>query len=206
MKLNPELWLRQQLWRLLWQGPGAVSVYVSIPTPLICVVVSTIDSPQLKLATWLILWINVVLGFLFIFADEIDSRRHHNLGLLRFSAAKSRNRIEKLGVKSNQLDRFLNALWYDHDLELRFKRMRVRSVELTVLALELLSRLASCYGRCGRRVFEANQAPIVNAIRLFECLPAAEAERTLVEPLKLWLQNSPEFDPEGWALPLFKKA
>jgi hypothetical protein len=81
----------------------------------------------------------------------------------------------------------------------------VRSVELMVLALELLSRLASRYGRCGRRVFEANQGRVVNAMHLFECLPVAEAEKMLVEPLKLWLQDSPEFDPEGWALPLCRK-
>jgi hypothetical protein len=205
MTLNPELWLRQQLWRLLWQGPGAVSVYLSMPTPLICVALSLIDSSQLALVSLFVLSVNVALGVLLILADEIDSCRHHNLGLLRFSAAKSRSRIEKLGVKSKQVDQFLNTLWFDRELELRFKKTRVRSVELMVLALDLLSRLASCYGRCGRRVFEANQAPIVNAMHLFESLPVAEAEKVLVEPLKLWLQDSPEFDPEGWALPLFGK-
>jgi hypothetical protein len=205
MTLNPESWLRRQLWRLLWQGPGAVSMYFSIPTPLICVALSLIDSWQLALASGFLLSVNVALGVLLILADEIDSCRHHNLGLLRFSVAKSRSRIEKLGVKSKQVDRFLNALWLNQELELMFKKTRVRSVELMVLALDLLSRLASCYGRCGRRVFEANQAPIVNAMRLFECLPVAEAEKMLVEPLNLWLQDSPEFDPEGWALPLFRK-
>jgi hypothetical protein len=203
MTLNPESWLRRQLWRLLWQGPGAVSLYLSIPPPLICVALSLIDSSQLALASLFVLSVNVALGILLILTDEIDCRRHHNLGLLRFSAAKSRSRIEKLGIQSKQVDQFLNTLWLDHELELRFKKARVRSVELMVLALDLLSRLASRYGRCGRRVFEANQAPIVN--RLFECLPVAEAERSLVEPLKFWLQDSPEFDPEGWALPLLKK-
>jgi hypothetical protein len=38
---------------------------------------------------------------------------------------------------------------------------------------------------------------IVNAMRLFECMPFAEAEKVLVEPLSFWLQDSPEFDPEG---------
>jgi hypothetical protein len=205
MSLNPESWLRQQLWRLPWQGPGAVSMYLSIPPPLICVALSPIDSSQLALASLFVLSVNVALGVLFILADEFESRRHHNLGLLRFSAAKSRSRIEKLGVRSKQVDQFLNTLWFDHELELRFKKTRVRSVELMVLALDLLSRLASCYGRCGRRVFEANQTPIVNAMHLFESLPVAEAEKTLVEPLKRWLQDSPQFDPEGWALPLFRK-
>ena len=180
-------------------------MYLSIPTPLICVAFSLIDSSQLALVSLYILSVNVALGVLLILTDEIDCCRHHNLGLLRFSAARSRSRIEKLGVKSNQVDQFLNTLWFDHELELRFKKTRVRSVELMVLALELLSRLASCYGRCGRRVFETNQTPIVDAMHLFESLPVAEAEKMLVEPLKFWLQHSPEFDPEGWALPLFGK-
>jgi hypothetical protein len=110
---------------------------------------------------------------------------------------RARCRIEKLGVKSKQVDQFLNTLWFDRELELRFKKTRVRSVELMVLALELLSRVASRYGRCGRRVCEANQAPIVNAMCLFECLPIAEAESKLAEALNLWLQDPPEFDPEG---------
>ena len=205
MTLNPESWLRRQLWRLLWQGPGAVSVYLSMPAPLICVAFSLIDSSELGLASLFMLSVNVALGVLLILTDEIDCCRHHNLGLLRFSAARSRSRIEKLGVKSKQVDQFLNTLWFNHELELRFKKTRVRSVELMVLALDLLSRLASCYGRCGRRVFEANQTPIVDAMHLFESLPVAEAEKMLVEPLKLWLQDSPEFDPEGWALPLFRR-
>jgi hypothetical protein len=40
---------------------------------------------------------------------------------------------------------------------------------------------------------------------LFECLPIAEADRKLAEALNLWLQHPPEFDPEGWALPIFRK-
>ena len=205
MTLNPESWLRQQRRRILWQGPGAVSVYLSIPALLVCVTLSLVHSSQLALATFLVLSVSLGLGALLILADEIDCCRHHKLGLLRFSASKSRCRIEKLGVKSKQVDQFLNTLWFDRALELRFKQTRVRSVELMVLALELLSRLASRYGRCGRRVFEANQAPIVNAMCLFECLPTAEAESKLAEALNLWLQDPPEFDPEGWALTVFRE-
>jgi hypothetical protein len=58
-------------------------------------------------------------------------------------------------------------------------------------------------GSSGRKVFVVNQEPIVNAIRLIECLPLEEAEEVLVEPLTRWLQLSPEFDQEGWALTLF---
>jgi hypothetical protein len=205
MTLNPESWRRSQFWWLLWQGPGAVSVYLSVPTALICVALSLIYSSQLALASLFVLLVNLALGVLLILTDEIGCRRHHNLGLLRFCAAKSRSRFEKLGVKSEYVDQFLYTLWYDHDLELRFKKARVRSVELMVLGLDLLTRLSSRYGRRGRRVFEANQAPIVNAMRLFDCLPIAEAERVLVDPLEFWLQGWPEFDPEGWALSVFGK-
>jgi len=115
------------------------------------------------------------------------------------SAAKSRDRIAKLGIRSKQVDRFVNALWLNADLKCTFKNTRLESVELMVLALDLLSRIASRYGRCGRRVFEANQYPMVRAMQLFECMPFADAEKILVEPLKTWLKAPPEYDPEGWA-------
>jgi hypothetical protein len=203
--LNPDTWLRQQVWQLLWQGPGAVSAYWSIPLPLVCTALSLAGPTELAQTSRCILSVNILLGALLVLVDEIDSRRNHDLGLLRVSAAKSRDRIAKLGIRSKQVDRFVNALWLNTELKCTFKNTRLESVELMVLGLDLLSRLALCYGRCGRRVFEANQAPIVNAMRLFESLPVPEAEKTLVEPLKLWLQDSPEFDPEGWALPLFRR-
>ena len=68
-----------------------------------------------------------------------------------------------------------------------------------------LSRIASRYGRCGRKVFEANQDPIVSAMQLFECVPFTDVDKILVEPLRAWLKDPPKFDPEGWALPLFGK-
>ena len=80
-----------------------------------------------------------------------------------------------------------------------FRDTRLQSVELMVLGLDLLSRMASRYGRCGRRVFEANQHPMVRAMGLFECIPLANAEKILIEPLRAWLKDSPEYDPEGWA-------
>jgi len=42
-------------------------------------------------------------------------------------------------------------------------------------------------------------------MHLFGYLTVGEAESILLEPLKLWLRDSPEFDPEGWALPLAKR-
>jgi hypothetical protein len=205
MTLNPESWVRRQLRRLLWQGPGAVSAYVSIPAPLICVALAMMESSELGLASLVILSINVALGVLLIFADQIECSRHHNLGLLRYSAAQSRVRIEKIGVRSKEVDQFVRMLWYDPELELRFKRTPVRTIELMVVALDVLSQLAFRYGRGGKRVFEANQEPVVKAMHLFRCLTIAEAESSLLESLMLWLRDSPEFDPEGWALPLLKR-
>jgi hypothetical protein len=135
-------------------------------------------------ASLCILSVNVLLGVLLILVDEIGSCRNHDLGLLRLSAAKSRDRIAKLGIRSKQVDRFVNALWSNPELRFTFKKTRLESVELMVQALDLLSRIASRYGRCGRRVFEANQYPMVRAMQLFECMPFADAEKMLVEPLK----------------------
>lgn len=203
--LNLDTWLRQQVWQLLWQGPGAVSAYWSIPVPLVCTAFSLAGPTGLAGATLCVLLINVLLGVLLILVDEIDSCRNHDLGLLRLSAAKSRDRIAKLGIRSKQVDRFVDALWFNPELNVAFRNMRLQSVELMVLGLDLLSRIASRYGRCGRTVFEANQHAMVRAMELFECMPLADAEKILVEPLKTWLKDPPEYDPEGWSLPLFGK-
>ncbi len=195
---NPDTWLRQQVWQLLWQGPGAISAYWSIPAPLVCAVVSLGGPPGLAWATCCILLLNVLLGVLLILVDEIGSRRNHDLGLLRLSAAKSRERMAKLGIRCRQVDRFVDALWLNPELDVAFKSTRLQSVELMVLGLDLLSRIASRYGRSGRRVFEANQQPVVTAMELFECIPPADAEKVLIEPLRAWLKDPPEYDPEGW--------
>jgi hypothetical protein len=200
--LNPDSWLRQQVWQLLWQGPGAVSVYLSMPLSLVCTVLSLAGPTELAGVCLCILSINVLLGVLLILVDEIGSCQYHDLGLLRLSAAKSRDRIAKLGIRSKQVDRFVSALWLNPELKCAFKNTRLESVELMVLALDLLSRIASRYGRCGRRVFEANQCPMVRAMQVFECMSFADAEKMLVEPLKAWLKDPPEYDPEGWALSL----
>ena len=202
---DPDLWLRQQLWEQLWKGPGAVSAYWSIAIQLVCVGLSALGSTELQGPNLWILSIVILLSVLLILSDEIASCRNHRLGLLRFSAAKSRDRIEKLEIKSKQLDRFLNALWLNPELELRFRKTPLQSVVLMVLALDLLSRIASRYGGCGRKVFEANQDPIVRAMQVFECVPFTDVDKILVEPLRAWLKNPPEFDPEGWALPLFER-
>jgi hypothetical protein len=41
-------------------------------------------------------------------------------------------------------------------------------------------------------------------MHLFECVSVAEAEKILAESLEIWLQDLPEFDPEGWALPVLE--
>src|ERR1700752_957333 len=114
--LNPNPWLRQQVWQLLWQGPGAVSAYWSIPLPLVCAALSSTGPPELAGASWCILSVSVLLGILLILVDEIGSCRNHDLGLLRLSAAKSRDRIAKLGIRSDQVDRFVDSLWFNPEL------------------------------------------------------------------------------------------
>jgi len=204
--LNLDEWFCQQFWLLLWKGPGAVSTYLSLPVLLICVGLSAIGSTESQVANLCILSLSIVIGILLILVDEIGSCRSHRLGLLRFAAANSRSRIEKLGMKSKQIDRFVDTLWLNRELEHRFRRTRLQSVELMVQALDILSRTASRYGRRGRKVFEVNQDVLVSAMWSFECLSFADAEEVLVEQLKAWLKDPPNYDPEGWALALFGRS
>ena len=187
---NPDTWLRQQIWQLLWQGPGAVSAYWSIPVPLVCTALSLGGPSGLAGATCYILLVSLLLGLLLILVDEIGSCRNHDLGLLRLSAAKSRDRIAKLGIRSNQVDRFVDSLWFNPELNVAFRNRRLQSVELMVLGLDLLSRMASRYGRCGRRVFEANQHPMVSAMGLFVCIPFADGRRDLARALNGLVERS----------------
>jgi hypothetical protein len=147
-----------------------------------------------------ILSITVLLSVLLILVDEIGSCRKHHLGLLRFSVTKSRGRIKKLAVNSNEVDRIFNALWFNSEIECRFRSRRLQSFELMVQALDCVSRTASRYGGRGKKVFEVNRDPIVSAIQLFERLPFADAEREFAKLMKARLEAMPEFDPEGWAL------
>ena len=130
------------------------------------------------------------------------SYRNHCLGVLRLSAAESRNRLLELGVQSEQIDRFVNALWSASQLQFRCKSTRHQWVALIVQALDGLSRTAARYGRCGKKVFETNQNSILEAIRLVECSELLDMESAIVGSLSVRLKSPPEFDPEGWALAL----
>jgi len=100
------------------------------------------------------------------------------------------------------LDRKLGRrpLWLDPQIELTFRNRRVRSVELTIGALDVLSQTAARYGRRGRKVFLTNQEPIFKAMQLIQSMPLATAEEILTNPLRDWVENPVKFDPEGWAL------
>ena len=109
-------------------------------------------------------------------------------------------------MKSKQIDRFVDTLCLNPELEHWFRTTRLQSVELLVQALDILSRTASRYGPRGKKVFEVNQDTLVNVMRALECLSFADAEELLVEQLKAWLKDPPKYDPEGWALALIGKS
>lgn len=73
--LHLDLWFRRQL----WQGPGAVSTYVSMPVSLIYVGLSAIGSTEFQGASFCILSLNIVLCILLILVYEIASGRKHYL-------------------------------------------------------------------------------------------------------------------------------
>jgi hypothetical protein len=194
------LWLRQESWRQLWKGPGAVATYLSIPLPLACISLSPLLQPKLEVWSWWILSINLLLGALLIVIDKGRLCRNHYLSVLRLSATGSRSRVQELGVKCQQIDHFVNTLWFDSELEFRCRRKRLEAVESIVQALDCLSRTAARYGRCGKKVFEANQDCILRGISVFECMALVDGHKEIVGPLADRLKSPPEFDPEGWAL------
>jgi hypothetical protein len=145
--------------------------------------------PALEGWSWWILSINLLLGILLIVIDRVRLCRNHCLPVLRLSAARSRSRLQELGVKSEQTDRFVNTLWFDPELEFTCRSTRLEAVELIVEALDCVSRMAACYGRCGKKVFEANKDSILTAIWLFECVAPADAHKAPVGPLRVRLKS-----------------
>jgi hypothetical protein len=55
-------------------------------------------------------------------------------------------------------------------------------------------------------VFSINQEPVLDAIRLFEYLPLENAEEVIEQQLANSLKSPPEFDPEGWALEVYRES
>jgi hypothetical protein len=97
--LDPDLWLRRQLWQLLWNGPGAVSAYLSIPIPLAGAGLSPFISTGFQGPSFCILAINVLLSVFLILIDLIGSCRKHHRGLLRFSVT-GRHKLHPSGEYS----------------------------------------------------------------------------------------------------------
>ena len=174
----------------------------SISRPVACVFLSRLFQPCLEGWTWCVLSINLVLGVALIVTDAICSSQNHYLPVLRLSVYGSRNRLLELGVRSTQIDRFVSALWLPSQLEFTCRSKRRQWVVLIVQALDGLSRTAAHYGRCGKKVFEANHDSILEAIQLFECSELVDMEKAITGPLSIRLKSLPEFDPEGWALTL----
>jgi hypothetical protein len=202
--MHSELWLHQQLRQQLWKGPAAVSAYLSMPIQLVSTTVSLMFLKDLAAPSLYILSMSVLMCASMVLLDQIASRQNHYLGILRFSLAQSRRRISAMGIRSEAIDRFAGRLWLDSKIASKFRRSRFRSIELTIQALDLLSQTAARYGSRGRKIFLINQEPIVDAMWHLESLPLESAEEVVVKRLANRLRQPPRFDPEGWALPLYR--
>lgn len=202
--LSPDLWLQQQLRQQLWKGPAAVSTYMSMPIQLVSTAVSLLFLKDLAEPSLYILLVSCLICIVMVLLGQIASCQNHHLGLLWFSLTQSRRRMKAMGIRSEQVDRFAKRIWLDSAVAFRFRNSRLRSVELIIQALDLLSQTAAHYGSRGRKVFLANQEPIVSAIQAIECLPLEKADEVVAEGLANWLNQPPEFDPEGWALSVYR--
>jgi hypothetical protein len=202
--LDLDVWRHQQLRKQLWKGPAAVSAYVTLPMQVMSTILSMLFLRALIGPSLYILLVSGLLCVLLFWIDRIVSCRNHNLGLLQFSLSQSRHRIKAMGIRSAEIDRFAKRLYLDSRIAFKFRNSRFRSVELIIQGLDLLTRTAERYGTRGRKVFSVNQEPIIEAIRLFEYLPLEDAEEVIEQQLTTSLRNPPEFDPEGWALEVYR--
>ncbi len=200
---DPDIWLRRQFWQHLWFGPAAVAAYVSLAIQSTCTLLSSAAPKELFIANLVVLSIDTLLSALLIIVDASLAFRKHRLGILRSSALRSRGRVEDLGLRFELLDRFVNALWLSREMEQQFHRTRVRSVELLIEALDILSETAIRYGRRGRKIFVVNQIPVFDAMRALEYLPQGDAETMIEESVMSWLRTPLKFDPEGWGQSFF---
>jgi hypothetical protein len=204
--LSLDVWLHRQLREQLWKGPTAVSAYLSLPMQLIGIILSALCLKALTGPSLCILSLSGLLCVLLIWIDRMVSRQNHNLGLLQFSLSQSRRRIKAMGIRSTEIDRFAKTLCLDSRIAFKFRNSRFRSVELIIQNLDLLTRTAERYGSGGRKVFAVNQEPLLDAIRLFEYLPLEKAEDVIEQQLADSLKSPPEFDPEGWALEVYRES
>jgi hypothetical protein len=204
--LSLDVWLHRQLREQLWKGPTAVSAYLSLPMQLIGITLSALCLKALTGPTLCILSVSGLLCVLLVRIERMVSLRDHNLGLLQFSLSQTRHRIKAMGIRSAEIDRFAKRLCLDSRIAFKFRNSRFRSVELIIQKLDLLARTAERYGSGGRKVFSVNQEPIVDAIRLFEHLPLENVEEVIEQQLIAFLKSPPEFDPEGWALEVYRES
>jgi hypothetical protein len=204
--LSLDVWPHRQLREQLWKGPTAVSAYLSLPMQLIGITLSALCLKALTGPTLCILSVSGLLCVLLVRIERMVSLRDHNLGLLQFSLSQTRHRIKAMGIRSAEIDRFAKRLCLDSRIAFKFRNSRFRSVELIIQKLDLLARTAERYGSGGRKVFSVNQEPIVDAIRLFEHLPLENVEEVIEQQLIAFLKSPPEFDPEGWALEVYRES
>jgi hypothetical protein len=199
-----DAWRHKQLREQLWKGPAAFSAYLTLSIQLTSTLLSVLYLKALLRPSLCILLVSGLLSVLLVWIDRLVSCRNHHLGLLQFSLYRSRHRIKAMGIRPAEIDRFAERLHLDARIAFKFRKSGSRSVELIIQKLDLLARTAERYGRGGRKVFSANQEPIIDAIRLFDSLPLEKAEEVIEQRLANSLKSPPEFDPEGWALEVYR--
>jgi hypothetical protein len=178
-----EVWRHQQLREQLWKGPAAFSAYLTLSIQLTSTLFSVLFLNALLEPSLYILLVSGLLCVLLVWIDRIVSCRNHHLGLLQFSLSQSRHRINAMGIRPAEIDRFAQRLCFDARIAFKFRKSGSRSVELIIQKLDLLARTAERYGSGGRKVFSVNQEPIIDAIRLPSFGKSRASDRTTISKL-----------------------
>ncbi len=189
-KLLQDGWLRRQLTMAVVKGPAGL-VFVASVALAIAFFFWDVGGHSRHKAMALVPLIVLLCGA-FIAFDVFRLSRQNGLELLRRVARGNQAQLERIGVDFPPLSDFLRS-------PCDRPRGGVGELRLLVEALDRLTRTALRYGTCGRGVFERNLEPISIAFCLWRALPEENNRSFLNRSLACWLQEVPDYDPEGWS-------
>jgi hypothetical protein len=192
-------WYRNELFRALRSGPGAISLYYSVFTGLLCLPFSFALVKEIEIASVAVFLLMLTLSGSFVLLELWFYTRNQGLELLRRVALRCRYRMKRLNVESDLIFDFLSQL--DRAPE-GIPRQTNESIEALIRALDRLSETAIRYGSGGKRVFMENLRSCAVASLLFESGEIDLTSQSLGTKLRQRLDKVPCYDPEGWSLSL----
>ena len=193
-------WYRSELIRALRSGPGAASLYFSLFSGLLSLMLCFAFVGEMGTASAAVFLLMLALSGTLIISDLWFYSRNHGLELLRRAARECRRRMSRLRVESPLIFDFLDQLDNRSGLERSFRARPNESIRTVVKALDRLSGTAIRYGPGGKHVFMQNLNSCRVVRLLFDSTEIELISEPLARELRQRLEKVPCYDPEGWSL------